>query len=177
MARVDDRRRKMTRSASTWRVIATPDQSDAGTDVLISRLAHIVERAGLAMVGAMCGTFVAAQLTTFSAGLFDSAGFIASMVLAGIAGFYLGIDIPGRRAPQVDPAAGRPRMDPVELLSATGTFLAAIAALISVYAFVFDEAATRAWEFAVTSWWTLGIVMQIVAGLTGRLRLRSKAAG
>ena len=33
----------------------------------------------------------------------------------------------------------RARIDPIELLSKIGTFLAAIAALISVYAFVFDE--------------------------------------
>ena len=168
----------MTRAGGAWWAFTTPDRSDAKTEVvLISRLAHIVERAGLAMVGAMCGTFVAAQLTTVNAELFDSAGFIASMVLAGIIGFYLGIDIPRLHAPPANRAAGLPRMDPVELLSATGTFLAAIAALISVYAFVFDVAAPRGLGFAVASWWMLGITMQIGAGLIGRRRLADRAIG
>ena len=30
--------------------------------LLISRVAHVIERSGLAMAGAMCGTFVGAQL-------------------------------------------------------------------------------------------------------------------
>jgi hypothetical protein len=145
--------------------------------VLIIRLAHVVGRAGLAMTGAMCGTFVAAHLTTVNATLFDTTGFIASMVLAGMLAFYLGIDIPRLRAAQDGAAGRRRRPDPVELLSATGTFLAAIAALISVYSFVFDETLPRGWQVAVASWWTLGIVMQTGAGLIGRLRCASAAAG
>jgi hypothetical protein len=145
--------------------------------VLIIRLAHVVGRTGLAMVGAMCGTFVAARLTTVNATLFDTTGFIASMVLAGMIGFYLGIDIPRLPAAQQATASGPRRINPVELLSATGTFLAAIAALISVYAFVFDEVLSRTWEFAVASWWMLGIALQIGAGTIGRLRFASKVAG
>jgi hypothetical protein len=136
--------------------------------LLISRAAHVLGRTGLAMSGAMCGTFVAALLGKASAELFDSTGFAASMVLAGTIGFYLGIDIPGLRAPSVKPAA---RPDPVQLLSAAGTFLAAMAALISVYAFVFDEMPQRIWDFTFGSWWVLGIIMQTGAGLFGRLRL------
>ena len=67
--------------------------------------------------------------------------------------------------------------DPVELLSATGTFLAAIAALISVCAFVLDETPQGLGEFVVGSWWMLGIVMQIGAGAIGRLRAGDHAAG
>ena len=137
--------------------------------LLISRAAHVVERTGLAMSGAMCGTFVAALQTSANAELFDSVGFIVSMVLLGAIGFYLGIDIPRLRM--------RPRVDLVELLSATGTFLAAVAALISVYAFVFDEIPRRAWDFTIVSWWMLGVAMQIGAGLIGRLRLARKAVG
>jgi len=136
--------------------------------LLISRAAHVVGRTGLAMSGAMGGTFVAALLSRAGTELFDSAGFIASMVLGGMIGFYLGVDIPGLRP---SPAALLARPDPVELLSAAGTFLAAIAALISVYAFVFDEMPQRAWDFTFGSWWLLGIAMQVSAGLLGRLRL------
>ena len=60
-----------------------------------------------------------------------------------------------------------PRVDPVELLSATGTFLAAMAALISVYSFIFDETMGR-FEYMVGSWWMLGVAMQIGAGVAGR---------
>jgi hypothetical protein len=140
---------------------------------LISRVAHVIERSGLAMAGAMCGTFVAAQLAKADVVWFGSVGFVLAMVLAGTIGFYLGIDIPRRPA---GAAGHRPRMAPVELLSATGTFLAAVAALISVTAIVMDEAPQRALALAVGSWWLLGIVMQIGAGSIARLRFNRKAA-
>jgi hypothetical protein len=136
----------------------------------ISRLAHVVERVGLAMSGATCGTFVAAQLAKAD-DAFGSVAFIASMILFGIAGFYLGIDIPP------NPFASRgARVDPVELLSAVGTFLAAIAALTSVYAMVFDVLPPWLWEF-VAGAWLPGVLMQIVAGWIGRLRLENGAIG
>jgi hypothetical protein len=68
-------------------------------------------------------------------------------------------------------------VDLVELFSATGTFLAAVAALASVYAIVLDELPQRVWEFAVGSWWLLGVIMQIGAGLIARRRLASAAVG
>ena len=80
---------------------------------------------------------------------------------------YLGIDTP--RLP-VEVASARPKLDPVEWLSAAGTFLAAVAALVSVYGIVLDEVPQRFWEFMFGSWWTLGIAMQIGAGLIARLR-------
>jgi hypothetical protein len=131
--------------------------------IFIIEAAHVIGRAGLAISGAMCGTFVAAGLTSANAAWFDSAPFIASMVLVGFVGFYLGVDIPRPRAS----AGSQPRVDAVELFSGTGTFLAAIAALISVYGFVFDEKLGR-FEYMVGSWWMLGIGLQISAGLIGR---------
>jgi hypothetical protein len=136
---------------------------------LIVRIAHVMGRVGLAMAGAMCGTFVAAQLTVTNAALFDSAGFVALMVLIGMIGFYLGIDIPRLRGARAKAVV--PKVDPVELLSTTGTFLAAIAALISVYAFVFGESPARSWEYTIASWWMLGVALQMSAGLIGRIRL------
>jgi hypothetical protein len=125
----------------------------------------------------MCGTFVAAQLTRIDPGLFDSIGFIVAMILVGMIGFYLGVDIPRLRASPASPATARPTVDPVELLSAAGTFLATIAALISLYAFVFDEAPQRGWwGYMFACWWLLGVVMQIGAGVVGRLSL-TKPAG
>jgi hypothetical protein len=140
---------------------------------LSSRVAHVIGRTGLAMSGAVSGTFVAAQLVRFCAELFDLVGFIASMIVIGTVGFYLGIDIPQPPPPEL---GGPTKANPVELFSAKGTFLAAIATLISVWAIVFDEIPSRIWEFAIGSWWILGVFMQIGAGLTGRLRLARRAA-
>jgi hypothetical protein len=102
-----------------------------------------------------------------------------SMILVGIIGFYLGIDIPQLRASHASRAVNRPApgADPVELLSAIGTLLAAMAALASVYAIVFDEDPQRVWEFLIGGWWLIGAIMQIGAGSIGRLRLTNKAAG
>jgi hypothetical protein len=140
---------------------------------LISRAAHVIERSGLAMAGAMCGTFVAAQMSKVNVALFGSIGFAVWMVAIGMVGFYLGIDTP--RPPEV--AGIRVRTDPVEWLSAAGTFLAAVAALVSVYGIVLDEVPQRFWEFVFGSWWTLGITMQIGAGLIARLRPATRARG
>ena len=143
--------------------------------LLIVQVVQVTGRLGLSMAGAMCGTFVAAQLTMTDAELFDSAGFIVLMILVGILGFYLGIDLPRLRASLTEPEIDRQRMDSTELLSKIGTFLAAIAALISVYAFVFDETLRRSFEYMIASWWTIGVVLQIGAGLIRRIRLARAA--
>ena len=165
---------------SSWRgSAAISHPSDKPTkiddDLLIVQIVQVTGRLGLSMAGAMCGTFVAAQLTVTNAELFDSAGFIALMVLVGILGFYLGIDLPRLRASFTEPELDRQRIDPIELLSKIGTFLAAIAALISVYAFVFDETLRRSFEYMVASWWMIGVILQIGAGLIGRIRLARTA--
>jgi hypothetical protein len=138
---------------------------------LVIRAVHIIERSGLAIAGAMCGTFVAAQLSQTEISLFGSLGFIVTMILIGTIGFYLGIDIP--RLPAI---GARPKVDPVELLSAAGTFLATVAALISVYGLVFDVVPQRLGETVICSWWLLGVIMQTGAGSIGRLRLAGRAA-
>jgi hypothetical protein len=156
------------------------DQIDTRTEnpFFVSRVAHVVQRIGLAMSGAMCGTFVSAYLARANINPLDSIGFIASMILIGMIAFYLGIDIPGRRASHIRPGTTpMPRWDTVELLSATGTFLAAVAALTSVYAIVFDEAPQGVWEFAIGCWWLIGVAMQIGAGAIGRLRLANEVVG
>jgi hypothetical protein len=147
------------------------NKSTKTDDVLLTvQIVQVTGRLGLSMAGAMCGTFVAAQLTTTNTELFDSAGFIALMVLVGILGFYLGIDLPRLRGSLAEPRLNRQSIDSIELLSKVGTFLAAIAALIAVYAFVFDETLRRSFEYMVASWWTIGVVLQIGAGLIGRIR-------
>jgi hypothetical protein len=136
--------------------------------LLIAQIVQVTGRLGLSMAGAMCGTFVAAQLTMTNAEF-------ALMVLVGILGFYLGIDLPRLRSSLAEPELDRQSIDSIELLSKIGTFLAAIAALISVYAFVFDETLRRSFEYTVASWWMIGVVLQIGAGLIGRIRLARTA--
>jgi hypothetical protein len=140
---------------------------------LILRAVHVLERSALAMAGAMCGTFVAAELSQTEIALFGSLGFIVVMVLTGTIGFYLGIDIPKPRLLKI---GARPRLDAVELMSAAGTFLAAFAALISVYGLVFDVPPQSVGESVIGSWWVLGVIMQTGAGSIGRLRLAGRAA-
>jgi hypothetical protein len=143
--------------------------------LLIAQIVQVTGRLGLSMAGAMCGTFVAAQLTMTNAELFDSAGFIALMVLVGVLGLYLGIDLPRLHASLIEPELDRQSVDSIELLSKIGTFLAAIAALISVYAFVFDQTLQRSFEYMIASWWMIGVILQIGAGLIGRIRLARTA--
>jgi hypothetical protein len=151
----------------------------AGNRFLIRRIAQFVGRIGLAMLGGMCGTFVAAYLARANIDMINSVGFVASMLLIGTIGFYLGIDIPRIRASRVNVVITRTgqRADPVELLSATGTFLAATAALTSVYAIVLDDTPLRMGVFMVGSSWLLGVAMQTGAGIIGRMRLAKRAFG
>ncbi|PDT75120.1 hypothetical protein CO675_21815 [Bradyrhizobium sp. C9] len=138
--------------------------------MMVSRAAHVLQRTGLAMAGAMGGTFVAAQLAKGHIAFFGTLAFIVTAIVIGAVGFYLGIDIP-RPALR---ATGR--IDAVELMSAGGIFLAALAALVSVYGIVFDEIPPRAWEFVIGSWWFGGDVMLATAGLVGRQRPIRKVA-
>jgi hypothetical protein len=143
-----------------------------------SRGAHVIERIGLAMAGASCGLFVAAHVASPDIEVFNSLGFVFALMIFGAMGFYLGIDIP----PAPTQASFTPvtelsidnttKADPVELLSATGTFLTSLAALISVYIIVFDEMPSVGWTLALSLCWLFGCAMQIIAGVTARMRVR-----
>lgn len=135
--------------------------------VMVSEVAHVFERTGLAMAGAMSGIFVAAQLAKSHVAIVGSLPFIAITVLTGAIGFYLGIDIPRLALRR----ASRYPIDAVELLSAIGIFLAALAALVSVYGIIFDEVPPRTWELVFGSWWIAGVALLIAAGMLGRQRL------
>src|SRR6266478_2335048 len=106
----------------------------------ISRWAHVFERIGLALAG----------------------------------GFYLGIDLPSappdHRLPL--PLKGNlgSRADAVELLSAAGTFLAAVAAVVSVSGIVLDEAVRTSTARLIILAWAIGTTMQIAAGIMVRMR-------
>jgi hypothetical protein len=140
----------------------------------ISRWAHVLERIGLALAGASCGLFVAAHVGRASIDLIGSAVAVLGMMLYGAAGFYLGIDLPPappdhRMHLPLRSGLGS-RADVVELLSAAGTFLAAVAAVVSVSAIVLDETARPGTAVLIISAWVIGATMQIAAGISARLR-------
>ena len=139
-----------------------------------SRCAHVIERFGLSMAGASCGLFVAAHVSSARVEALGSISVSLALMVLGAIGFYLGIDVPPHRTgrPPQGPLTGKDLqpMDPVELFSAAGTFLAAMAAFISVYSIVADSDSTPAFTLLLTFGWLLGVFMQIVAGTTARIR-------
>ncbi|WFU82073.1 hypothetical protein QA645_04770 [Bradyrhizobium sp. CIAT3101] len=136
--------------------------------LLILRLAHVVARLGLAMTGAVGATFVAALLMRAELPGFDTVEFTVLLIVLGMIGAYLGIDIP--RWPQLRPGPAH-RSPAIGLASATGTFLAAGAGLLALFAFVFDETSDPAGNLLFGATWMLGVCMQIGAGLAGRRRI------
>jgi hypothetical protein len=146
----------------------------------ISRWAHVLERTGLALTGASCGLFVAAHVGRASIDLIGSAAAVLAMMLYGAAGFYLGIDLPPappdhRMHLPMRRGLGS-RMDAVELLSAAGTFLAAVAAVVSVLSIVLDETTHVGTAVLISLAWGIGATMQIAAGIVARTRSDDAAA-
>ena len=140
----------------------------------ISKWAHVLERTGLALTGASCGLFVSAYVGRADIDLIGSTAAVLAMMFYGAAGFYLGIDLP---RPPPDHYMHLPlrgglgsRADAVELFSAAGTFLAAVAAVISVSSIILDEVASESAALMVIVAWAAGATMQIVAGVIARMR-------
>ena len=141
----------------------------------VRRFAHVLERTGLAMAGAAAGLFVAA-LVGSSIAVLTTQGFLLIMMIAGAAGFYLGIDTPPLpfHEPHEEPADGGAggKIDAAEFLSAVGTFLAALTAFVSVGVIVLRENPQMFWTIAIMVGWVAGVTMQIVAGALARVRAR-----
>jgi hypothetical protein len=146
---------------------------------VISRMAHVVERVGLAIAGVVCGLFVAAGMIRADAARFDTVGFVMMMCLIGMAGFYLGIDIPRRQVHAVSRghAEWMMGMNPIEWLSASGTLLTAIAALISVTMIILDDTVQLTLTAVVGGGWLFGATLQVAAGVLARLRAPPQSAG
>jgi hypothetical protein len=150
-----------------------------GTDITtanryrVNGFAHVMERIGLAIVGALCGLFVASLVAKANIEEINSIGALLSAVLYGSVGFYMRIDIPslppGAPYHSVSGSPAGPRTNPIALASATGTFLAAIAAFVSVYMIVFDEAPSFIWNLGIGFGWLLGVLLQLAAGTAARL--------
>ena len=140
----------------------------------VRRFAHVLERLGLAMAGAASGLFVGTHVGSSIAAL-TSQGFLALMMLSGAIGFYLGIDIPPlpfNAANDEDSNGPHTGIDAAELLSAVGTFLAALAAFASVGVIILRFEPHIAWTNLIMAGWVFGVSMQIVAGAIARVRAR-----
>lgn len=137
------------------------------------RAAHVLERTGLAMVGAAGALFVAIHVGT-NVFVLMTQGFLIVMMIAGAIGFYLGIDTPPHRfqwlSTEIAQGWSAGKVDLSELLTSLGTFLAALAAFVSVVLIVGARDPTAAWAFAIMAAWVLGTAMQIVAGAVTRWR-------
>jgi hypothetical protein len=134
----------------------------------------VLERTGLALTGASCGLFVAAHVGRADIDLIGSAAAVLAMMFYGAAGFYLGIDLPPaprdhRMHLRLRHGLGS-RAVAVELLSAAGTFLAAVAAVVSVSSIVLDETARASTALMISLAWGIGATMQIAAGIIARMR-------
>jgi len=139
----------------------------------VRKVAHLLERLGLAMAGAASGLFVAALVGTSYAALTNQA-FLLLMMIGGAIGFYLGIDTPPL---PFTTSSGKPadgvwvgRIDTPELLSAIGTFLAAFSAFACVGVIVLRHDPHLAWISMIMAGWVVGVAMQIIAGTIARLR-------
>ena len=140
----------------------------------VRKFAHVLERSGLAMAGAAAGLFVAAHVGTSVAAL-TSQGFLLIMMIVGAVGFYLGIDTPQlpfheRHEESADGGSGK--IDAAELLSAVGTFLAALTAFVSVAVILLRADPHLSLTWMVMAGWLAGVSMQIVAGAIARWRAR-----
>jgi hypothetical protein len=115
--------------------------------------------------------FVAAH-TGSSISALTSQAFLLIMMIGGAVGFYLGIDTPQLAFHPVSGEKGNStaRIDAAELLTAIGTFCAALTAFASVLVIVLREEPHIVWTVLILIGWVLGISMQIVAGAIARIR-------
>ncbi len=137
-----------------------------------SRSAHVLERIGLALTGGSCGLFVAAHVGRADIDLIGSASAVFAMMIYGAIGFYLGIDFP-HTPPGHDlhlplrHGLGT-KADAVELLSASGTFDAAVAVMVSVAGIVQDGTARATFALLICLVWAVGATVHNAAGIIAR---------
>jgi hypothetical protein len=159
------------------------NKADAATSSRyhLNGFAQVMERIGLAIMGALCGLFVAACVAKANIEEINSLGVLFSVIMCGSIGFYVGTNIPslspGASHRTFSHTASSRRTTPIALASATGTFLAAVAALVSVYMIIFDEIPPVMWDVGIGFGWMLGALLQIAAGTAARFRQYNSAPG
>ena len=154
--------------------MANRAEAAAPTRHHLNGFAQVMERTGLAIMGALCGLFVAAMVAKADIEEINSLGALFSAVLYGSLGFYLGTNIPSLSSSRTVSSTGSgPRT--IGLASAIGTFVAAVAALVSVYMIIFDETPPAIWNVGIGFGWALGVLLQLAAGTAARLGQYSSA--
>jgi hypothetical protein len=142
----------------------------ATTSTHLIGLAEVTERIGLAIMGALCGLFVAAMVAKADIEEINSLGALFSAVMYGSVGSYLRTNIPSLSSGRAFSNLGSgPKTNPIALASAIGTFVAAVAALVSVYMIIFDETPPAIWNVGIGFGWALGVLLQLAAGTAVRL--------
>jgi hypothetical protein len=138
-----------------------------------NRLAHILERLGLALIGASCGLFVAG---VSGIDLIGSAQVVLAMMLYGAAGFYLGIDLPQAHHMHLQRPHGLGiSADRLELLTAAGTFLIAVVTVVSISNIVLGETMSARTAGIIGLSWVISATMQIAVGIIARIKLARAA--
>jgi len=148
----------------------------APTRYHLNGFAQVMERIGLAIMGALCGLFVAAMVARADIEEINSLGALLSAVLYGSLGFYLETNIPLLSSSRtVSNTGSGPKA--IALASAIGTFVAAVAALVSVHMIIFDDSPPVIWNVGIGFGWALGVLPQLAAGTAARLGQYSSAPG
>lgn len=134
------------------------------------RSAHLLERIGLAAIGASCGLYVGATLLREKGGMFESGWIVLISMLYGALSHYVGIDLSGGGARKSISSISEEwnGFEPAEIMSATGTFGAAIAATLSVSILVLDQNPPNELISFVAGCWVVGSSLQVAAGTMAR---------
>jgi len=132
--------------------------------------AHLLERIGLAAIGATCGLYVGATLVRQKDGLFESGWIVLLTMLYGAVSFYVGIDLSRAvaRRSMSNVSEEYNGSEAIEIMSAGGTFSAAIAAALSVSILVLDQSLPDGLIVFVAGCWMIGSSLQVAAGAMAR---------
>jgi hypothetical protein len=150
---------------------------DATTSTDLNGLAEVMEGIGIAIMGALCGLFVAAMVAKADIEAINSVPALLSAMLYGSVGFYLRTNVPSLSSGgSFSTTSLNPKTNPIALARALGTFVAAVAALVSVYMIIFDEAPPAIWNVGIGIGWAFGVLLQFAAGTAARLRQYGSAA-
>jgi hypothetical protein len=103
-------------------------------------------------------------------GLFDSGWIVVLTMLYGALSYYVGIDLAGSKARKSKSILSDEwdGSDLAEIISAAGTFGAAIAATLSVSIIVLDQKVPDGLIAFVAGCWVTGSSLQVVAGTMAR---------
>jgi len=162
-------------------IIANREGTSTVNGSHVNGFAQVAESTGFAIMGALSGLYVAALMAKMDIEEINSVGVLFLVILYGSVGFYLGTNLPslpyGVSRRVLSDSGSRPRTNLIALAGATGTLIAALAALVSVYMIVLDEIPPVIWNVAIGFWWMLGVLLQLAAGTAARLGQFTGAAG